>query len=188
MTADAYFSELREAIDSINTAQVEQFAQVLESARLRYSNIFVIGNGGSAATAAHFANDLAVGTRAEGPSFRVSALTDAAAVTCIGNDFGYDEVFRLQLRNRAVPDDVVVAFSASGNSPNILRAVECANGLSCITVGLTGFDGGELLGLTDYAVHVSTEKGKYGIVEDAHLAVNHAVVAILKDRIASSRK
>lgn len=189
MSPSAYFLKLADKLAyDLNILQVEKLIEVLLAARERGAQIFAIGNGGSAATAAHFANDLAVGTRAEGPSFRSQALTDCAALTCIGNDFGFDRIFELQLKARLKPDDLVIAFSASGNSPNIIKAIEYANGQSCITVGITGFDGGRLLELADHAVHVTTEKGEYGIVEDIHLAINHAVVSTIRARIASSQK
>ena len=146
------------------------------AARERGSRVFFIGNGGSAATASHFANDLAIGTRTLEKPFRVISLTDNVAVmTAIGNDYGYEQIFLQQLKTVMDPHDVVVAISASGNSPNLLTAIEWANAHGAITIGLTGFDGGRLASLAQQRVHIPSNKGEYGPVEDAHMILDHIV-------------
>lgn len=179
--AREYIRHLAEVLVSIDTAEIAAFAAVLLDARSRGAAVFFIGNGGSAATASHFANDLAIGTCTWQKPFRVMSLTDNVAVmTAIANDLGYAEVFLRQLQIVLQPGDVVVAISASGNSPNILKAVEYANAHNATTVGLTGFDGGALRRMVRLPVHVPTSHGEYGPVEDAHMVLDHLLGAFLK--------
>ncbi len=174
--AAGYLRYLSEVLAGIDGAEIAGFIRTLTNARDRGSRVFFIGNGGSAATASHFANDLAIGTRPARKPFRVTSLTDNVAVlTAIANDFGYDRIFVEQLKSEMQPGDVVVAISASGNSPNLLVAVEWANANGGVTVGLTGFDGGRLAALAQQKVHVPSNKGEYGPVEDAHMVLDHLV-------------
>jgi D-sedoheptulose 7-phosphate isomerase len=147
----------------------------LRQARDRGSSVFILGNGGSAATAAHIAADLANAPRRAGQRpMRIFSLGEnAACLTALGNDDGYEHVFAKQLDNYLAPNDVVIAISASGNSPNVLRAVELAKTRGAITVALAGFTGGTLLDLVDRAVLVSSPAGAYGPVEDVHLMLGH---------------
>jgi len=178
--ARAYLRHLGEVLGRLDTGAVGKFVEVILDARERGARIFFCGNGGSAATASHFANDLGIGTRSTKKPFRAIALTDnVAAMTAIANDDGYDVMFARQLAVLMQKGDVVVAISASGNSPNVLRAVEHANANGAVSVGLTGFDGGKLKGMVRHAVHVPTEKGEYGPVEDAHMALDHLVASYL---------
>jgi D-sedoheptulose 7-phosphate isomerase len=182
--ARAYLRHLGEVLGRLEAVTVAKFVDILLSARERGARIFFCGNGGSAATASHFANDLGIGTRTPSKPFRAIALTDnAAAITAIANDDGYDAVFVQQLQALMQKDDVVVAISASGNSSNVVRAVEYANARGAITVALTGFDGGRLRGLASLAVHVPTEKGEYGPVEDVHMVLDHLVGTYLMRRV-----
>jgi len=184
--AKGYFSHLAEVFARVDAQQIEKFINVLWDARERDATVFFIGNGGSAATASHFANDISIGTRPTGKPFRAVSLTDNVAVlTAIGNDYGYTDIFLRQLQTQLKPGDVVVAISASGNSPNLLNAIEYANKSDAITVGLTGFDGGKLLGLVQLAVHVPTDKGEYGPVEDVHMVLDHLTHAFLAYRSKS---
>ncbi|HJO69661.1 MAG TPA: SIS domain-containing protein [Rhodospirillales bacterium] len=182
--ARAYLKRLNDVLAGLDLDAVAGFVEILLDARERDGRIFFIGNGGSAATASHFANDLAIGTRAREVPFRAISLTDNnAVVTAIANDDGYDAVFVQQLEVLARPGDVVVAISASGNSPNVLRAVEWANGHDAITVGLIGFDGGKLGKLARHVVHVPSETGEYGPVEDAHMVLDHLIANYLISRL-----
>ena len=143
--ARAYLDYLVEVLSQIDTDAVAAFADALLDARERGARIFFIGNGGSAATASHFANDIAIGTRMYDRPFRALSLTDnLATITAIANDDGYSEIFVRQLQTQMAPSDVVVAISASGNSPNVVKAVEYANREGAATIALTGFDGGRL--------------------------------------------
>lgn len=178
--AGQYLDYVSAVLARIDRTEIAAFIDVLLDARERGATIFFIGNGGSAATASHFANDIAIGTRCAGKPFRALALTDNNAVmTAIANDDGYDDVFAQQLRVLMHPQDVVVAISASGNSPNLVRAVEQAKANGAITVGLTAFDGGKLRQLAQLSVHVPTNKGEYGPAEDGHMVLDHLVGAYL---------
>ena len=174
---DGYLNYLSEILSKIDRAQVAEFIETLRTARSNAATVFFMGNGGSAATASHFQNDL---TRWRDSPMRVISLTDNVAVlTAIGNDYGYDSIFRMQLENLLRPGDVVVAISASGNSPNIIRAIEYAIEQEAIVVGLTGFDGGLLARLAHVNVHAPTVKGEYGPAEDVHMIIDHVVMSFL---------
>ena len=172
----SYLEYLKTVLDQINLDEVTKFIETIKSARENNQFVYFIGNGGSAATASHFANDLAIGTRSSKKPFRVMSLTDNVAVmTAIGNDFGYDELFTKQLSAYLKPNDVVVAISASGNSPNVVKALEFAKTMSAKTVSITGFDGGKIKSSADINLHVPTQKGEYGPVEDVHMIFDHIV-------------
>jgi D-sedoheptulose 7-phosphate isomerase len=178
--AREYLERLHGTLDAIDPEAVSSFIEALLSARDRGARIFFLGNGGSAATASHFANDIGFSCRSWLRPFRVTSLTDnSAVITAIANDFGYEEVFALQLKTALMPHDVVVAISVSGNSPNVVRAVEYANAVGAVTVGVTGFDGGRLRKIAHLSVHVPTRTGDYGPAEDAHMVIDHLVGAAL---------
>jgi D-sedoheptulose 7-phosphate isomerase len=178
--ARAYLDYVATVLANIDENEVAALIETLLQARARDARIFFIGNGGSAATASHFANDVAIGCRSWERPFRATSLTDNVPVmTAIANDYGYEHIFTLQLKTMMQPGDVVVAISASGNSPNVLQAVQWANEHGATTVGLTGFDGGKLRTAAKIAVHVPTAKGEYGPVEDTHMVLDHLVGAFL---------
>lgn len=178
--ARGYLDYLSNLLGRLDLDAVSAFVEVLLRARERSSKIFFIGNGGSAATASHFANDIAIGSKSWQQPFRALSLTDNVAVlTAIANDDGYEEIFVQQLRVHMVPGDVVVAISASGNSPNVVRAIEYANANGGITVALTGFHGGQLRRISQLGIHIPTARGEYGPVEDAHMIMDHLVSAYL---------
>jgi D-sedoheptulose 7-phosphate isomerase len=158
-----------------------QTAAVLHHARAHGRSVFVLGNGGSAATALHFACDLGKGTmRPHAPRIRALALTEnLPLVSAWANDFGYDQVFSQQLAGLARAGDVVIAFSGSGNSPNVIQAIRTARALGAITVAFTGFDGGLLKDLVDICLLVPSSCMEQ--VEDAHLVLEHAVSVALGD-------
>jgi D-sedoheptulose 7-phosphate isomerase len=178
--ARGYLDHLSKLLGQLDANEIAALISTLIDARERGARIFFIGNGGSAATASHFANDVAIGCRSWDRPFRAMSLTDNVPVmTAIANDYGYEHIFTLQLKTMMVPGDVVVAISASGNSPNVLNAVEWANEHSATTIALTGFDGGKLRTLAKLGVHVPTDKGEYGPVEDVHMILDHLVGAFL---------
>lgn len=182
--AKNYFKHLSEIMEKIDAEAVARFVGVLLEARERGSMIFFIGNGGSAATASHFANDLTIGTRSPGTPFRVLSLSDNAAIlTALANDFGFEEIFVRQLKTLGRPGDVLVGISASGNSTNLIRAFEYAASVGIKTFSLTAFDGGQLLKLADDGIHVPTAIGDYGPAEDIHLILDHLVVSFLSRKI-----
>lgn len=178
--AGAYLEYLSSVLKGIDTSEIGQFIQTLLDARERGATIYFIGNGGSAATASHFANDLAIGTNSYDKPFRVISLTDnQAIITAVGNDFGYDEIFVRQLRVLGRAGDVVVGISASGNSSNLLRTFEYAKSVGIKTVAITAFDGGKMKQMADECVHVPTAPKEYGPAEDAHMVLDHLVGAYL---------
>ncbi|HEV8660583.1 MAG TPA: SIS domain-containing protein, partial [Thermoanaerobaculia bacterium] len=131
----------------------------------------------------------AIGSRSWSNPFQAMSLTDNVPImTAIANDYGYEQVFVLQLKTLAAAGDVIVAISASGNSPNVLRAIEWGNEIGAITVGLTGFDGGELRRLAQIAVHVPTSKGEYGPVEDIHMVLDHLIGSFLMHHCLSEAR
>ena len=156
-------------------------------ARERGSSIFFIGNGGSAATASHFANDIAIGTRTYEKPFRAISLCDnQAVITAIANDDGYEKIFSQQLQVLLKKQDVVIAISASGNSPNLIQAIDIAKKMGAISVGISAFDGGKMKEMVDVSLHVPTEKGEYGPAEDAHMVLDHLVSSYLMRLVRSS--
>lgn len=172
----SYIDYLSSVLSNISLTDIEKFVEVLLEARERESSIFFIGNGGSAATASHFANDIAIGTRTYEKPFRAISLCDnQAVITAIANDDGYEKIFSQQLQVLLKKQDVVVAISASGNSPNLLDAIDTAKKMNTITVGISAFGGGKMKEMVDISVHVPTEKGEYGPAEDAHMVLDHLV-------------
>lgn len=183
--ARRYFAYLSVVAAGIDLRAIARFADILDDARARGANIFFMGNGGSAATASHFANDLGKGASVDGcKPFRAVSLADnVALITALANDEGYDRIFTAQLEKLLGEGDVVVAISASGNSPNIVKAVEYANSVGAVTVGLTGFSGGRLKEVAQHCIHVETPKGEYGPVEDVHMILDHLVTTYLKMKL-----
>jgi D-sedoheptulose 7-phosphate isomerase len=176
----AYLEYLQAVLRRIDTTEIGRFIQTLLAARARGATIFFIGNGGSAATASHFANDLSVGVNDYEQPFRALSLTDnVALITAIGNDFGYEEIFARQLRVLGKRGDVLVGISASGNSPNLLRAFEHAHSAGIETVAITAFDGGKMKAAAKQGIHVPTGFKEYGPAEDAHMVLDHLVSAYL---------
>lgn len=185
--AGGYLDYLATVLKGIDTAAIGRFIGTLLDARERGAAIYFIGNGGSAATASHFANDLAIGTNSYEKPFRAISLADnQAIITALGNDFGYEEVFVRQLRVVGRPGDVVVGISASGNSPNLVRAFEYAKMAGMRTIALTAFDGGSMRKMADDGVHVPTGPKEYGPAEDAHMVLDHLVGAYLMRAIRAA--
>ena len=167
-------------LSELDLTAVSAATNVLSSARERGSTVYIAGNGGSATTASHMVTDLMFGRGLPEPGLRVIGLADnQAVITATANDVSYDEVFARQLRRLARTGDILILVSASGNSPNVLRAAEVARELDVTVIGLTGFDGGRLAEVSDVSVHVPSPLDAYGPVEDVHLIVNHMLVAAL---------
>lgn len=163
------------ALEKISENDVAQLIELLSAAREAGRQIFLCGNGGSAATASHFANDLGKGASwGHDKRFRVLALTDNVSwMTALANDTDYSQIFVEQLKNYARPKDVLIAFSGSGNSPNVLEVVQWANQNSMLTVGITGRPGGKLGELARYPVFV--ESSHMGHIEEGHFLIQHLV-------------
>ena len=178
--AEAYLDYLTSVLKTIDAREIGRFIETLLDARDRGVNIYFIGNGGSASTASHFANDIAIGTNSYDKPFRAVSLADNnAIITAVGNDFGYEEIFVRQLRVLGKAGNVVVAISASGNSPNLIRALEYAKSIGIKTLAITTFDGGKMKQIADEGIHVPTAPKEYGPAEDAHMMLDHLVSAYL---------
>jgi D-sedoheptulose 7-phosphate isomerase len=178
--AGAYLDYLASVLKAIDTREIGRFVEILLDARERGATIYFIGNGGSAATASHFANDIGLGTNSYDKPFRAVSLTDnQAIITALGNDFGYEEIFVRQLRVLGRAGDVVVAISASGNSLNLIRTFDYAESVGIKTVAITAFDGGKMKQMADESIHVPTAPKEYGPAEDVHMVLDHLVSAYL---------
>lgn len=171
-----YTKYLVDLLNRLDHDSISKFVSLLIKKREEGKKVFFIGNGGSAATASHFANDIGFGTRCYDKPFKVISLTDNCAVmTALGNDDGYEDIFYNQLRVLMEEGDALVAISASGNSPNLLKAINYANEQGNETFGLVGFDGGKMLEICKSSIHIKTPKGEYGPVEDLHMIMDHLV-------------
>ena len=172
---EQYKAALLEAIERIDTRRVEQAIEWFREARDGSKHIFVCGNGGSASTASHFTCDIVKGASYNRDArFRIMALTDSmATLTAYSNDVGYECVFVEQLKNFAQARDLVMCISGSGNSPNVVRAMEYANSIGCKTIALTGRDGGQLGPLAQLNIQVAVPH--MGRIEDAHMVVCHMI-------------
>lgn len=172
-----YFDRLRAILDTIDPSEIRTLVQTLDAARVEGRTIFLAGNGGSATTATSMANDLGFDVlKKSGTSqtFRFHALTDnIAAMTAMANDVGYETIFTNQLAIHYREGDLLLVISASGNSPNVVAAAEWVKERGGTVIGFLGFSGGRLREISDTVIHVATEAGEYGPVEDAHLVVNH---------------
>ncbi len=179
-----YFNQLQQAIHELDLNQLSQVVQVLLEANQRKATIFIFGNGGSAATASHFANDLAKGCIVEGQNrFRAIALTEnTALLTAWANDSGYDQIFAEQLKGLVNPADVVIGISGSGNSRNVLNGIIAGREAGAYTIGFCGYSGGKLRELIDLPIH--TDCGVMEQVEDLHSAICHNIATTLRGLLA----
>lgn len=183
-----YAESLRSALLSIDSDAVDAARAALLGATDRGNRIYVIGNGGSAAIADHLCCDWTKGTNAEGHrAIKTHSLSSNVALySAIANDYGFEKVFTTQVDFFCEPGDVLIAISSSGNSPNIVQAVEFAKANGVTVVGLSGFTGGRLAAISDISIHVDV--ANYGIVEDVHQAVMHVIaqfIAIQRDKTKS---
>lgn len=180
-----YLETVNKASLAVDRAILSEVMDRLERAYHEEQGVYIIGNGGSAANASHFAEDLAKGALQDDweKRFRVHSLTDNTPfITAIGNDLGYDRIFRFQLRQFAKPGDILIAISGSGNSPNIIQAVDWAKAHGISIISFTGFDGGKLGPLSDLNVHVSLQDMCQA--EAVHSVLMHLIVDLLRARLA----
>ncbi len=188
--AKDYLSGLKGVLDRLPLKPLDEIIRVIEQARDEGRQIFVIGNGGSAATASHMMNDLCKGTLghkgdAPWPRLRVIALTDnVSLMTAWANDTDFNHIFSEPLKNLAQRGDVLVAISASGNSPNIIAAVEAAKQIGVTVLGLAGFTGGKLSKMADVSLVVPSDG--YGPVEDIHMILDHIITSYLYEKLKAA--
>jgi D-sedoheptulose 7-phosphate isomerase len=180
----SYLGRLQSAIDDLPLERLETMGEMLYRAYRNERQVFTVGNGGSASTASHIAADLGKNTISPNMRrFRILSLNDnAAIVTALANDLGYENVFSEQLINLIRPGDLLIAVSASGNSPNVLNAIHYAREQCAEVIGVLGFDGGSAAKIADVAIVVPSFD--YGVVEDLHLIINHILVDYFKARLA----
>ncbi|MBN2075015.1 MAG: SIS domain-containing protein [Dehalococcoidales bacterium] len=176
-----YISDLDALLERLPVEDIDRVVSLLEKTRNDRNHVFIFGNGGSAATASHFACDLAKGTISEGKQrIKAFALTDNVhLLTAWANDTSYDMVFAEQIINYVEPGDVVIAISGSGNSPNVLKGINVAREKGATTVGLIGFNGGKLKDLVD--INVIAPIDNMERTEDMHLLFEHIISACLRE-------
>ncbi len=176
-----YLKTVGEILQKLPHDQVAQIIQVIKDARMARQQIFLIGNGGSGGTASHLANDLLKSTVAEGkPRIKVLALTDnMPVILAYANDCGYETIFAEQLDALANPGDVLMAFSGSGRSPNIIRALDLARERGLTTVGFTGRDGGDMPPRCDICLIAPCEPMEQ--IEDVHMVLTHLIYSAIRD-------
>ena len=172
-----YLDRLKSTLDEIDPAIVSQIVDALEETVQQKSRIYILGNGGCAATASHMVNDLGVGLRRRKIiNFDLVSLADNnPVITAVANDIGYENIFFMQMKGLLNSNDLVIAISCSGDSPNIVKAVDYAQKLGCRIIGATGFEGGYLKKNSDISFHVNAPKDNYGIVEDVHMILDHII-------------
>ena len=167
-----YLEYLTILIAQLDRSAISGFADLLLESRENKTTTFFLGNGGSASTATHFVNDVSLGSRQFEKPFRAISLCDnQAVITAIANDDGYENIFLQQLQTLATAGDTIVCISASGNSKNLIKAIEYARENNIYVVGLTAFDGGYLKNNCDLNIHVPTKIGEYGPAEDLHMVI-----------------
>lgn len=181
----AYFNQLEQMVQAINLSKLQQVFDILEQAYHKGHRIFIIGNGGSAATASHFALDLAKNTLMPGvPRLKAISLTDhVPLITAWSNDTAYEYVFSEQLANLLEPGDVVIGISASGNSPNVINALRLAKDSMAFTIGLLGARGGEIKALADVSVLAPGQNIEQE--EDAHMIIVHVITRHMREVVHS---
>lgn len=180
---DSYRSEYLRTLQALDQTSLLQVVDLLSESFVKDSAlVYVCGNGGSAALSQHFAIDLGLGTYNLGKrGCRIFDLTsNTAVISATANDTGYENVFSSQVEFYGRPGDLLIVISSSGNSQNVINAVRKAKELEIVSVGLTGFNGGELRGLVDHSIHIETKIGEYGLVEDLHSFVLHSLTHLVR--------
>ncbi len=176
-----YVSQVKAALGKLPIDKIAQVVERLEEPRLQGKSVFLFGNGGSAATASHFASDLSKGAICAGkPRIKASALTDnIALLSAWANDTAWENIFAEQLENFVEPQDIAIGISGSGNSVNVLKGIEVAKSKGAFTIGFTGFDGGKLKDIVDIAIVVPNNNMEQ--VEDIHLLLEHVITTCLRE-------
>ncbi|MBI2662467.1 SIS domain-containing protein [Candidatus Woesearchaeota archaeon] len=176
-----YIEELKKTIDKLPLLNVKKATGLIFDAYTNDKQIFIIGNGGSASTASHFACDLNKGTLQrvyddDEKRLRVISMTDnVSLLTAYGNDLSYEDIFSQQLRNFINKGDLLIVITGSGNSKNILKGIETAKKVGATVLGMLGFDGGEAKEMVDY--HIIVPSNNYGPIEDIHMVLTHLIAS-----------
>ncbi len=180
----AYCEKLARTLGALSKDEIDTVMNVLVTARDAGRTVFICGNGGSAATASHFVCDFNKGVSyGKSKRFKFICLNDnVPTMMAYANDISYDDIFVEQLKNLYVPGDVVLGISGSGNSKNVLKAIEHANANGGITIGLTGYDGGKLKQVVKYGIHVPIDDMQ--ITEDLHMVLDHMMMKILSEKLS----
>lgn len=175
----SYIEMEKAVLDSLSAESISAVMNILEDARLKGKRIFICGNGGSASTASHFECDFNKGISYDQKvKYDFECLSDnVPMMMAIANDIGYDDVFVVPLRNKLKDGDIVIGISGSGNSENVIKAIEYGNEAGAETIALVGYDGGRLKGIAKHHIHVCVDNIQ--IVEDIHLVLNHMMMFIL---------
>lgn len=176
---EAYLQREIEAIKSVDLEQINVVMNVLEQARLEGKNIYICGNGGSAATASHFCCDFNKGvSEHQDKKYNFECLSDnVPTMMAVANDIGYEEVFRFPLRNKMTKGDILIGVSGSGNSKNVVNAMEYAKEIGGITIAIVGYDGGKMKSMADFNIHVNINDMQ--ISEDIHMIIDHLIMYVL---------
>jgi D-sedoheptulose 7-phosphate isomerase len=180
----AYLQKEIEILNALDKDAINAAMNLLIETFEAEKNIYIFGNGGSAATASHYQNDFNKGiSEYTKKKFRFVCLNDnVPTIMAIANDIGYEEIFRFQLRGRLAPGDIVIGISGSGNSPNVIRTVEYAKAFGNKIVGVTGFNGGKLKQMCDVSLHVPVNSMQ--ITEDIHMIFDHMMMAVFYKTLA----
>jgi len=170
-----YVERLNQTLIKISTGKIDEIIKILIKANIEERQIFVIGNGGSAATSSHFITDLGKGSSDKlSKPFRCISLNDNIPwITALGNDYSFEDIFLRQLQNFARPGDILITMSVSGNSPNLIKAFEWAKSNNLETIAFVGGNKGKLVNMAKYVVVIDSQH--YGIVEDAHMVISHLI-------------
>jgi len=181
---ERYIKELTEQLRNLDLARIKQLANKIKETSANAGTVFILGNGGSAATSNHWVCDLSKGTIKDmtddsAPRIRAKSLSDnIAIITALANDFSYEEIFVQQMKNLAKKGDLLIIMSASGNSKNVTKAIRFAKEFGVYVFSLLGSDGGEALKISDN--YILTSSKNYGVIEDIHLAIGHMVTEIIR--------
>ena len=180
-----YVEMLCKILNDISESELSKLAELIQDAQTNQHTVFIIGNGGSASTASHWATDLGKGLHhRKNLGVKALSLSDNVSwISAAANDINFDSVFSDQLRAHGRDGDLLVAISASGNSPNIIKAIQQAKDMNITTLSIVGFDGGKAKEDSDFTVHIPTDHGKYGLAEDVQLILNHFLCDYLAGEI-----
>lgn len=180
-----YYEREKEVIDSLDFWEIDRAIKAIIDAYEREATIYIFGNGGSAASALHYANDFnkGISERLDKKFNMISLCDNFATIMAIANDISYDEVFRFQLKNKLKPSDLVIGISGSGNSFNVVNAIKYAKEIGTPTLGISGYEGGKLKELTDFHMHVPIEDMQ--IIEDIHMTFDHMMYKVISEYLMS---